>query len=82
MLLTKCEEESGEGVRLTISSAEGGRGLNGSTGLLAFFSCFYVFRCPHPSLPVCHERTKESEVPLTRNKKQQNLFIGGLIEDG
>lgn len=46
MLLTKYEEESGEGVRLTISSAEGGRGLNGRTewqhrivGLLFLLLC-------------------------------------------
>lgn len=48
----------------------------------SFLAFIYLDVPIPPYLPAMKELTKESEVPLTRNKKQQNLFIGGLIEDG
>lgn len=48
----------------------------------SFLAFMYLDVPIPPYLPAMKELTKESEVPLTRNKKQQNLFIGGLIEDG
>lgn len=76
--------EEAEQVRLNISSADGVGTEWQDRGLLDFFSCFYGYLdAPIPAyLPAMKELSKESEVPLSRNKKQQNLFIGDLIEDG
>lgn len=61
-----------------------GWGLNGRTEDYWTSSLAFMYLdAPIPAyLPAMKELSKESEVPLSRNKKQQNLFIGDLIEDG
>lgn len=60
-----------------------GRELKGRMEGYWSFLAFRYLDNPIPTyLPAMKALSEESEVPLVEIKKQQNLVVGGLIEDG